>query len=318
MWWLLIQTAQATNTFMPPAATDIAERVDTLYGFLLWASFISCVLVIGGFIFFAYKYKRNSENDKTAYISHNNFLEFLWSFVPFLIFMGVFAWGWVIYSQMRSFPEDSMEVAVNAQKWDWAFTYKNGRKSAGELVVPIDTPIKLVMTSKDVLHSFYVPAFRVKQDVVPGRYTALWFRPKYKGTYQIFCTEYCGDKHSAMLAHLKVVSREEFDEWLGNDPYKGLSMEQVGQKVFATRCAVCHNTSDQRLVGPGFKGLWGREETIEGGGHVKVDENYIRESIMDPNAKIVAGYPKGQMPTFAGQLSEQEIMGIIEYVKTLK
>lgn len=317
MWWLLMQSAQA-NTFMPPAATDIAERVNSLYGFLLWASFISCVLVIGGFIYFAFKYKRRSENDKTAYISHNNFLEFLWSFVPFLIFMAVFVWGWAIYSQMRTFPEDALEVHVQAQKWSWSFEYKNGRKSSGELLIPVNTPIKLVMTSSDVLHSFYVPAFRAKQDVVPGRYTALWFQPKYKGEYQIFCTEYCGEQHSGMLAKLKVVSREEFDDWLANDPYKGLAMEEVGQKIYTARCAICHHTNDQKLVGPGFGGLFGREETLQGGEKVMVDENYLRESIMNPNAKIVAGYPSGQMPTFAGQLSEQEITGVIEYIKTLK
>jgi len=317
MWWLLIQSAQA-NTFMPPAATAIAEQVDSLYAFLLWASFISCVLVIGGFVYFALKYKRKSEADKTAYISHNNFLEFLWSFIPFVIFMGVFVWGWVIYSQMRSFPEDALEVSVLGQKWNWAFEYKNGRKSAGVLVVPENTPIKLVMTSKDVLHSFYIPAFRVKQDLIPGRYTALWFNSKYKGEFQIFCTEYCGDQHSGMLATAKVVSREEFDEWLGNDPYKGLAMDEIGQKIYATRCAVCHQTSDQRLVGPGFKGLFGKEHMMESGEMVVADENYIRESILNPNAKIVKGYPKGQMPTFAGQLDEQEIMGIIEYIKTLK
>ncbi len=317
MWWLLIQTTQA-NTFMPPAATDIAERVDFLYSFLLWASFISCVLVIGGFIYFAFKYKRQSENDKTAYISHNNFLEFLWSFIPFVIFMAVFAWGWVIYSQMRSFPEDSLEVSVQGQKWAWAFTYKNGRKSGGELIVPVDTPIKLVMTSPDVLHSFYVPAFRVKQDVVPGRYTAMWFKPKYKGEYQIFCTEYCGDQHSAMLAKLKVVSREEFDHFLANDPYKGLSQAEVGQKIYQTRCAICHQTTEQKLVGPGFKGLFEKERTFTDGSKAVADENYIRESVLNPNAKIVEGYPAGQMPTFAGQLSEDEVSGVIEFIKTLK
>lgn len=317
MWWLLIQTAQA-STFMPPAATDVAAQVDSLYSFLLWASFISCVLVIGGFIYFAFKYKRQSENDKTAYISHNNFLEFLWSFVPFVIFMGVFAWGWVIFSQMRTFPENALEVSVHGQKWAWSFTYKNGRKSGGELIVPVNTPIKLVMTSTDVLHSFFVPAFRVKQDVVPGRYTALWFEPKYEGEYQVFCTEYCGEQHSGMLAKLKVVPREEFDQWLANDPYKGLSQAEVGQKIYQSRCAICHQTTDQKLVGPGFQGLFGKDRQFVDGGSSAADENYIRESVLNPDAKVVQGYPRGQMPTFAGQLSEDEISGIIEFIKTLK
>lgn len=316
MWWLLIQSAQA-DTFMPPAASEIAGRVDLLYSFLLWASFISCVLVIGGSIYFAFKYKRKSEGEKSAYISHNNLLEFLWSFIPFLIFMAVFAWGWVIFSQMRSFPDEGLEVAVRAQSWDWSFTYKNGRTSP-ELVVPIGTPVKLVMTSTDVLHSFYLPAFRVKQDVIPGRYTAIWFHPKYKGEFQIFCTEYCGDQHSAMLSKMRVVDQAEFDEWLSNDPYKGLSLVEVGQKIFSTRCTVCHLPSNQRLVGPGLAGLFGKGRQFEDGTTAVADENYIRESILDPNAKTVEGFPPGQMPTFAGQLSEQEIMGVIEFIKTLK
>lgn len=316
-WWLIMQAAQA-NTFMPPKGTDIAGQVDALYGFLLWASFISCVLVIGGFIYFAFKYRRQSDNDKTAYISHNNFLEFLWSFIPFVIFMGVFVWGWWIFSQMRTFPENSLEVAVQAQKWNWSFTYKNGRKSPGVLTVPVGTPVKLVMASSDVLHSFFIPTFRVKQDVVPGRYTALWFEAKHKGEFQVFCTEYCGDQHSNMLAKIKVVDRAEFDDWLGNDPYKGLSMAEVGHKVYAARCVVCHNTSDQKLVGPGFKELFGKERKFADGTVAVADENYIRESILNPNAKIVEGFPGGQMPTFAGQLDEQEIMGVIEFLKTLK
>lgn len=302
---------------MPPAATDVAVSVDGIYSFFLWASFVSCVLVIGGMMYFAFKYKR-TPNTKSAYISHNNLLEFLWSFVPFLIFMALFVWGWIVYSQMRTFPEDSMEVAVQAQSWNWTFTYKNGRSTSGELVIPVDTPIKLVMSSTDVLHSFFVPAFRIKQDTIPGRYTAVWFQPKYKGEYQIFCTEFCGDQHSSMLAKLRVVDRAEFDEWLSHDPYQNLSMAEVGQKIFNTRCAVCHQTTDQRLVGPGLKGLFGSERKFADGTTTIADENYIRESILNPNAKIVESFPSGQMPTFAGQLDEQEMLGVIEYFKTLK
>lgn len=315
--WLLIQAAQA-QTFMPPAATEIAKQVDALYLFLLWASFISCVLVVGALVYFAFRYKRKSADEKTAYISHSNLLEFLWSFIPFLIFMGVFVWGWWVYMEMRTFPEDALEISVHAQKWDWSFQYKNGRKTAGEFVVPVGQPVKLVMTSSDVLHSFFVPAFRTKQDVVPGRYTAIWFKPEVQGEFQVFCAEYCGDKHSGMLAKLKVVSREDFDTWLGNDPYKGLSMADIGQKVFSTRCTVCHLPTEAKLIGPGLKGIFGRTSVFEDGASAVADENYIRESMMNPNLHIVKGFPKGTMPTFAGQLSEDEISGVIEYLKTLK
>lgn len=307
-----------SSTFMPVQATAIAAKVDSLYAFLLIASFISCVLVIGGFIYFAIKYRRRGENDKTAYITHNNILEFTWSFIPFLIFMAVFAWGWMIYREMRTMPTSGLEIAVEAQKWDWSFIYKSGRRVAGEFTVPVNTPVKLIMTSKDVLHSFYVPAFRNKQDVIPGRYTAIWFQPTKEGSFQIFCAEYCGDKHSGMLAKVNVVSREQYDQWLANDPYKGLSMADVGQKVFSSRCIACHTATEAKNIGPGFKGIWGKQEKIAGGGEVTVDENYIRESILNPQAKIVEGYPAGVMPSFAGQLSEQELMGVIEYLKTLK
>ena len=307
-----------SSTFMPVQATAIAQKVDHLYAFLLIASFIACVLVIGGFIAFAIKYRRRSDNDKTAYITHNNVLEFSWSFIPFLIFMAVFAWGWIVYHDMRTMPTSGLEIAVEAQKWDWSFIYKSGRRTSGEFTVPVNTPIKLIMTSKDVLHSFYVPAFRNKQDVVPGRYTSIWFQPTKEGSYQIFCAEYCGDKHSGMLAKVHVVSREKFDAWLANDPYKGLSMLDIGQKVFSSRCIACHTMTETKNIGPGFKGIWGKQEKIAGGTTVAIDENYIRESILNPQAKIVDGFPAGVMPSFAGQLSEQELMGVIELVKSLK
>lgn len=302
---------------MPPAASSLAHQVDWLYGFLITISFISCVLVIGGFVYFSIIYRRQSENDKTAYITHNNVLEFLWSFIPFVLFMVVFVWGWFVYQQLRTFPKDGLEIAIQAQKWSWTFIYKSGKSSAGEFYVPIDTDVRMVMTSKDVIHSFYIPAFRNKQDVVPGRYSSLWFHPTKFGDFQIFCAEYCGDQHSGMLGKLHVVSREKYEDWLANDPYKGLPLTEVGQKVYATRCMVCHNTTTEKKIGPGWQGIFGKQEEMEGGKVVAVDENYIRESILDPNAKIVKGFPPA-MPSFAGQLSEQELLGVIEYIKSLK
>lgn len=315
MFWLSV--AHAASNFMPVPGSEIAKQVDSLYGFLLWASFISCVLVIGGFIYFSLKYKRKSENDKTPYISHNSTLEFLWSFIPFVIFMVAFGWGAYVYVNLRAMPKDGLEVLVEGQKWNWTFYYKSGKISAGELVVPVNTPVKLVLTSKDVLHSFYLPAFRNKQDAVPGTYTSMWFNADKVGSYQVFCAEYCGDNHSAMLAKLNVVSRDEFDQWLQNDPYKGLSTADIGQKVYTARCAMCHSLGTEKMVGPGWKGVFGRTEKMADGSSVVVDENYIRESILSPQAKIVEGYPPA-MPTFAGQLSEQELMSIIEFVKAQK
>ena len=231
--------------------------------------------------------------------------------------MVVFAWGWVVYHRMITPPADSFEIHVTGQKWYWDFTYKSGKVSTGEFVVPADTNIKLIMTSRDVLHSFFVPAFRIKQDVVPGRFTTVWFKSKIPGEYQVFCTEYCGDQHSKMLAKVKVLPKEQFEKWLQDNPYKGLSMAQIGQKVYQGRCIACHLTTDKKNIGPGFAGLLGKQREFEAASSMVVDEEYIRESILNPNAKIVKGYPKGVMPTFAGQLKDNEISGIIEYIKTL-
>ncbi len=303
---------------MPPQATEIAKSVDALYEFLLISSFISCVLVIGGLIYFAVKYKRKTDNDKTPYISHNTMLEFLWSFIPFVIFMIVFVWGWIVFHKIRSMPKDALEITVIGQKWDWSFVYKNGRRAASEFTVPVNQDVKLILSSRDVLHSLFIPAFRVKQDVVPGRYYSMWFNANKVGTFQIFCTEYCGDKHSAMLAKVKVVPRAEYENWLATEPYKGLAPAEIGQKVFAARCTVCHSAGENVVVGPGFKGLFGKEEQLEGGGTVLVDENYIRESLFQPEVKKPKGFGDKVMTSFVGQLSEEEIMGLIEYIKTLK
>jgi cytochrome c oxidase subunit 2 len=317
MFW--INSAYAASNFMPPEGTRVAHYMDDLYKFLLLASFVSCVLVIGGLAVFAAKYRRKSENEKTPYISHNNVLEFLWSFIPFVIFMVVFFWGWWVYVQLRTFPKDALEVHVIAQKWSWTFMYNSGRTTSNEFYVPVGTPVKMIMTSKDVLHSFFVPAFRTKQDVVPGRYSALWFQADKVGDFQIFCAEYCGAGHSAMLAKVHVLALKDYEHWLETDPYKGLSVLDIGQKIYTAKCMVCHNTTDQKKIGPGFGHLFGRDEGLEGGGHVTVDENYVRESILLPQAKIVLGFgPISAMPTFQGQLSEQELMGVIEYIKSLK
>ncbi len=309
--------AFAGSRFMPIQGSDLAIQVDKLYGFLLGASFISCVLVIGGLIYFALKYRRRTDQDKTAYITHNNTLEFLWSFIPFVIFMIVFVWGWIIFNEMRHAPEHSLEIHVVGKKWSWDFIYKNGSKSSNDLYVPVGTPIKLIMTSTDVIHSFYIPAMRIKQDVVPGRYTSMWFQPKYEGDFQVFCAEYCGTGHSAMLAKIHVLSREEYENWLQNDPYKGLSLAEVGKKIYESKCQVCHNLTAEKKVGPGFLGVFGKLRQFTDGTSVTADENYIRQSVLTPNAKIVSGFVPA-MPTFAGQVSEQELMGIVEFLKSVK
>ena len=345
MWWSSVASA-GPSSFMPPDGTAIASQVDKIYGFLLVSSLISFIVLMGGFIYFAWKYRRRSSKDKTAYITHNHTLEFLWSFVPFVIFMFSFAWGWVVYSQMRDIPPEgsnALEVNVIAKKWAWKFQYKNGKTvtsgvdaqgkpDPATMVVPINRPVRLILQSqrinespdnldeKDraVLHSFYIPAFRIKQDVVPGRFTAEWFTSDKLGEYWVFCTEYCGAGHSSMKARIKVVSNEDFEKWLGSDDAAGGTLADQGRAIYGAKaCVGCHSIDGSRVVGPTFKGIWGQMVDTDKGS-VKIDEDYIRESILQPNAKIVAGYPAGVMPTFAGQLSDDDIKAVIEFIKSVK
>lgn len=316
--FLLPALAHGQSNFMPPQGTQIAEQVDNLYAFILIVSLISCVILIGGMIYFAYKYRRRTDNDKTPYISHNTFLEFLWSFIPLVIFLGVFGWGWIIYHQMRTMPENALEVHVTGYKWAWDFTYKSGKTTTGEFVVPVDQPVKLIITSRDVLHSFFLPSMRIKQDAVPGRYTAMWFNSNKVGTYQVFCTEYCGDSHSRMLAKMKVVPLPEYEAWIQEND-AALPMVERGQKLYNGKCLACHSIDGKRGAGPTWKGLWGaKNHPLEDGVVAEVDADYITEAILNPNARIAKGYPKGVMPTFQGALKEEEITALIEYMKTLK
>lgn len=319
MMWM--EWARAQSVMMPTEATQIATQVDNLYKFLLVTSFIACVILIGGMIFFALKYKRKTATDKTAYITHSTILEFLWSFIPLVIFMGVFAWGWYVYHQMRAMPKDGLEIHVVGKQWAWEMQYKSGVKTSNLIVAPIDEDVKLIMTSTDVLHSFYVPSFRIKQDVVPGRYTALWFRANKLGEFHIFCTEYCGTLHSAMIGTVRIVSRADYDRWLEEEAKIGtLPLAQRGEKIFQIKaCASCHSTADATpRVGPSLFQKFGGKETLADGSVVDFDENYLRESILNPNARIVKGYAANVMPSFQGQLSEIELTALIEYIKGLK
>lgn len=340
MWW--IPTAEA-QSFMPPAATEIAESVDSLYGFLLISSLISFVILMGGLVYFVNKYRRRGPDDKTAYISHDYRLEFLWSFIPFVIFMVCFGWGAKVYLDMRAQPKDAMEIHVVAKKWDWEFIYKNGRKITSDvddngdkipstMVVPLNKPIRLIMTStkvnpndkrdRAVLHSFFVPAFRVKQDIVPGRYTQLSFTPNKVGTFWVFCTEYCGDAHSSMIGRVQVVEEQAFNDWVigeaGAGP-KEMSLADKGKEIYKTRaCIGCHTLNGKKGTGPTWKGLYGSTRKFADGSSATADDNYLRESILNSNAKIVENYAPNQMPAYQGQLTDDDVTAVIEFIKSVK
>lgn len=314
MFSLLLNSAQAA--WLPIAATDLAEEVDQFIYFLVEISAIASVLVIGGFVYFSIRFRRKSETEKTPAITHHYLLEFLWSFIPFVIFMFVFGWGWLIYDKMRDHPKDALEIHVYGQMWNWDFVYKNGKKS-NVLTVPVGKPVKLVMSSRDVIHSFFIPSFRIKQDVLPGAYTALSFTAQKKGKFPVFCTELCGVGHSSMLSSVHVIGLEEWEKWLATNPYKGLSLSQIGEKVFQKSCTACHTTTQQKRIGPGLAGLFGSKREFEKGKNLTADKSYIRESILNPSARIVKGYGNLMTP-FAGLLQEEEMTGLIEYIKSLK
>lgn len=317
MFWLSAAHAQS---FMPTPATDTAAKVDNLYSFLLITSFIACVILIGGMIYFVYKYRRKTAKDVTPRITHNNFLEFLWSFIPLVIFLAFFAWGWKVYHELREMPKNALEIHVFGKQWAWEIQYKSGVASSNMIVVPIDTDVKLIMTSKDVLHSFYVPSFRIKQDVIPGRYTTLWFNANKLGEFHIFCTEYCGTSHSGMIGTLKVVSREDYDKWLEEESkFSTLPLAERGAKLFQIKaCASCHSVADKAVrVGPSLFQAFGKKEEMTSG-TAEINEEYLRESILNPNAKIVKGFNPNIMPSFQGQLNEGELLALIEYIKGLK
>ena len=316
MLWLILFSFNAFADADSP--TRYAERLDLLYNSLMGLSTVVCIIIVALFIYFSVRFRRKKDSEVGhAKVSHNIPLEIMWSVIPFIIFIVFFVWGWIVYDDLRSAPKNRMEVHVYGQKWSWDFVYKNGRKTTNELYVPVNTPVKLIMTSRDVIHSFFIPSFRIKQDVVPGMYTSLWFEVIQQGSYQVFCTEFCGTGHAQMLAKVHVVSQDKWEEWLSHDPYKDMSFTEIGKVLFQNRCTICHKTSAEKFIGPGLAKVFGSKREFEKGSSVIADENYIRESILNPGEKIVKGYPN-QMTPFAGALTEEELSGLIEYIKTLK
>ena len=310
--------------WLPEQASDFAAKVDAVIWFVTIISLVSFLLITIGLVYFAIKYRRRSENDETPYITGNHFLEILWTVIPSILVMVIFVYGFVVYKEMRTPPQDALEVNVIGKQWLWQFQYQNGKSTINELYVQQDKPVKMVMRSDDVLHSFFVPAFRVKQDLVGGMYTYLWFTPTKVGIFDLYCAEYCGTGHSAMLAKVIVMSPEAYDRWERGgeteegEAVAGLPPDQLGEKLYKERgCNACHSIDGSTLVGPTWKGLFGHEVSMTDGSTVTADENYIRQSILEPQAKMVKGFGP-VMPAFKGILSDDEVAAIIAYIKTLK
>ena len=305
---------------LPPAKSTLAEQTDALFHFINITSVILLFGITVAIILFAWKYRRQSDEDVTPVITHNSKLEITWSVIPLILVIIVFGWGFSGYMNLTTPPDDAYEIRVVGKSWLWEFHYETGHVSVNELHFPAERPVKLVMSSDDVLHSFYIPDYRVKMDVLPNRYTSLWFEATETGESVIFCTEYCGTAHSNMLATAHAHSQEDFETWLETAGSADDDMDPVElgeQLVTRNACDTCHSTDGTRLQGPSFQGLWMAEREMEDGEVVTADENYIRESILEPQARITAGY-QPVMPTYAGTLNDRQIDAIIEYIKTLE
>jgi cytochrome c oxidase subunit II len=310
-----------TKTFwLPEKASTFAEFVDPAFNLYYWVSLFFFVLITGGIVIFVAKYmRRHPDQLAESQLTHSTFLETLWTAVPLVLVMMFFVIGMKGYLKMRIAPGNAMSVNVIGQKWSWSFRYPQGFIN-DTLVVPVHQPVKLVMTSTDVIHSFFVPAFRQKADVIPNRYHTMWFEATKTGTFPVECTQYCGTNHSYMWTAVKVVSDADYQTWLAAaaDPSKGKTPVEYGKELYTKRgCNACHSLDGARLVGPSWKGIWNKQEKMVGGASVLVDENYLRESMLEPMAKVVDSYAP-VMPTYKGVLGDKEVESIIAYIQSLK
>ena len=297
----------------PERASTMAGNVDALFIFLLIVTGMVTLLIFTCLLYFAARYRYRA-NVPAEQIEGSTPLELTWSIIPLGVFLVIFTWGAVVFFKERTPPRDSTEVYVVAKQWMWKLEHAEGQREINELHVPVGRDVKLIMTSQDVIHSFFVPAFRIKQDVLPGRYTTTWFRATKPGTYHLFCAEYCGTQHSGMIGSVVVLEPAQYETWMSGGSTGPLSA--TGEKIFAELgCVTCHR-SDGQGRGPNLQGLFRKPVQLQDGRTLVADENYIRESILDPGAKIVNGY-KPVMPTFQGLLSEEQLNALVAYVKSL-
>jgi cytochrome c oxidase subunit 2 len=300
----------------PVSASTMAPRVDALYFFLLAVTAFFSLLIAGLIVFYAVKYRRRSPEAVGVGIHGGLLLEVTWTVIPFLIAMVIFVWGASVYFAMASPPAETLNVYVVGKQWMWKFQHLDGQREINELHVPVGRNVKLIMTSEDVIHDLFFPAFRVKADVIPGRYVNIWFNATTPGRFHLFCAEYCGTRHSGMIGEVIVMEADEYQEWLSGGASEG-SLASAGEKLFADlACSTCHRPESSGR-GPVLNGLFGTTVDTAAGETVVVDEAYIRESILNPSAKVQAGY-QPIMPTFQGVVNEEGLLELIEYVKSLR
>ncbi len=299
---------------LPDRASTVATQVDMLYFFLVAVSLFFSLVIIVGLVYSAVRYRKDSKASREGAVHEHLGLELAWSIIPLGIAMGIFVWSSVLYLGMHVAPSGAMEIYVVGKQWMWKIQHPQGNREINELHVPVGKPVKLIMTSQDVIHSFYIPAFRIKQDVLPGRYSTQWFQATTPGVYHLFCAEYCGTSHSGMIGKVIVLDQPEYEAWLAGG--SSTAMSSSGAELFKQfGCQTCHKSgSSQR--GPSLDGLFGKQVALINGEKVVADQEYLRESILNPAAKITQGYLPF-MPTYRNQLSHEQINQLVEYVKGL-
>jgi cytochrome c oxidase subunit 2 len=302
--------------FVPPQASDQAWQVDAIFWSL---TALSGLMVIGLFLvitFFLIRYRSTSNADRTMSDLPSTYAEITWTAIPMLTFIGLFIWGAIVFARASKPPAGALRIYVVGVQWYWDIRHENGRREIGDLHIPVGQPVQLLMTSNDVIHDFDIPAFRVKRDVLPGKYTTEWFTATKSGRYHIFCNQYCGTKHSEMIGWLYAMEPAEYQTWLAAGGAGERNIAQDGARLFRQYgCSGCHGENSQ-VAAPSLRGLYGRPVPLQGGGFAMADEQYLRDSILNPDAQVVAGF-RPIMPSFKGQISEPDLMAIIAYLKSL-
>lgn len=303
---------------MRNSASTFAQGVDLSLFIIVGISLVFLIGITAVMIYFVFRYNKK-RNPVATNIEGSNLLEVLWTAIPTLLVVVMFYYGWMGFKPMRSVPDGAMEVKAYGQMWKFSFEYPDGRIT-DSLVVPLGKPVKVNLVSRDVLHSFYIPAFRMKEDMVPGKNNFMWFEATKTGRYDILCAEYCGQLHSYMLSSVTVLPESEYAQWLASAP--NLADEHPGLTLLKQNaCLTCHSQDGSKIIGPSFRGLYGKTEIVETDGkerEVLADDEYIARSIREPNADVVKGYMKGLMVSYANVLSDEQIAHIIDYLKTLK
>lgn len=310
---------------MPLGASTHADDIDYLFWFLIITCGILFLLVVVPLTLIVVRYRRKTVNQRAvAQTDHNFWLESIWTFLPFIYLAILFAWGFWQYLDMYVAPHDSKELRVIGQKWQWSVDYPLEEISVAgagaQIAVPVDTPIKLIMASQDVIHSFFIPNLRVKQDVVPGRYSTLWFTATRTGEYPVLCAEYCGDLHSQMLAKVVVLTQSEYQDWVNKMKAQDqdIPLPELGKKLYdKLGCMACHSIDGSPRLAPSFLGIYGKDETLSDGSVVKIDDDFIRNKIRTPTFKPPKAGFAPIMPTFEGRVSERDISGLIAFIKSL-